>query len=80
MNNHAYTLIQVQLQHTQTQKKLPQSLLSLFCLAESLNDIWIFMQTDLLADWFQQPYVHVEMKSGNFLLGSRSLLQNVLIT
>lgn len=44
-----------------------QSVLSLFCLADSLVDICIFMPTDLLADWFQQPYVHVEMESSNLI-------------
>lgn len=42
---------------------------SVFYLTESLNDIWFFMPADLLADWFQQPYVRVEMKSNNLTFG-----------
>lgn len=63
-----------------TKREVFQPPLYLFSLAESLNDIWSLMPTDFLADWFQQPYVHVEMKNSNFLLGFWSLLENVLIT
>lgn len=52
-----------------TKREVFQPPLYLFSLAESLNDIWSLMPTDFLADWFQQPYVHVEMKNSNFLLG-----------
>lgn len=57
------------LHHTYTSVQVQKLLTVVPFLGESLNDIWIFMPTDLLADWFQQPYVHVEMKSSNFLLG-----------